>query len=87
MSDQKEKVDKAEQNIEPLLVGAKQAAAMCGISLRLWWRQSSMGLIPKPLKIGRKTLWRVSDLKLWVELELPNRERFEDLKKQSRSAL
>ena len=62
---------------EPLLVTAKQAAAMCGRSIRCWWTWNSAGLIPGPVKIGRATLWRVDELRQWTEAGCPRREEWE----------
>ncbi len=36
----------------PLLVSEKQAAAMCGKSLRTWRTWDSSGLIPRPVRIA-----------------------------------
>jgi len=46
-----------------LLVTAKQAAWMCGKSLRTWRAWDSAGWIPRPVRIGRSTLWR-ADVRL-----------------------
>ena len=41
---------------------AKQAAAMCSKSLRTWRTWDSAAWIPKPIRIGRSTLWRFDGL-------------------------
>jgi len=61
----------------PLLVTAKQAAAMCGKSLRTWRTWDSAGWIPQPVRIGRSTLWRIDELREWVEAGCPRREEWE----------
>ena len=60
-----------------LLATAKQAAAMCGRSIRCWWSWNSAGLIPRPVKVGRATLWRVDELRCWTEAGCPRREEWE----------
>ncbi len=60
-----------------MLVTAKQAALMCGKSLRTWRTWDSAGLIPKPVRIGRSTLWRLDELRLWVEDGCPRRNEWE----------
>ena len=48
-----------------LLLTARQAAAMCGKSLRTWRSWDAGGLIPQPIRIGRSTLWRLAELREW----------------------
>lgn len=61
----------------PLLVSAKVAAAACGKSLRTWRAWDSAGWIPRPVRIGRSTLWRTDELRAWVEAGCPRREEWE----------
>ncbi len=60
-----------------LLVTAKQAAAMCGKSLRTWRSWDSAGWIPRPVRIGRSTLWRADELREWVVAGCPRRQEWE----------
>jgi predicted DNA-binding transcriptional regulator AlpA len=60
-----------------LLVNAKIAAAMCGKSLRTWRSWDSAGLIPRPVRIGRSTLWRVDELREWIAAGCPRRDEWE----------
>jgi len=60
-----------------LLVTAKQAAWMCGKSLRTWRAWDSAGWIPRPVRIGRSTLWRADQLRAWVEAGCPRRDEWE----------
>lgn len=60
-----------------LLVTAKQAAPMCGRSLRTWRTWDAAGLIPRPVRIGRSTLWRVDELREWVAAGCPCRQEWE----------
>jgi predicted DNA-binding transcriptional regulator AlpA len=68
-------LDQAES--EPLLVTAKTAAAMCGKSLRTWRTWDVLGLIPRPVRIKRSTLWRLNELKSWVDAGCPRRSEWE----------
>jgi len=63
----------------PLLIGAPQAAAMCGRSLSSWWRDCAAGRVPRPVKLGGRVLWRVRELQLWVEGGCPRRGGWEAL--------
>ena len=60
-----------------LLVTATQAAAMCGKSLRTWRSWDAAGWIPRPVRIGRSTLWRVDELREWIAADCPRREEWE----------
>jgi predicted DNA-binding transcriptional regulator AlpA len=61
-------------DVSPLLLKANDAARMCGKSLRTW---DSAGLIPQPVRIGRSTLWRLDELRRWVEAGCPRRDEWE----------
>jgi predicted DNA-binding transcriptional regulator AlpA len=63
--------------VEPLLVGAREAAGVCARSEASWWRDHAARRIPAPIRLGGRTLWRVEDLRMWVELGCPSRSEFE----------
>jgi predicted DNA-binding transcriptional regulator AlpA len=60
-----------------LLLTAREAANLCGKSLRTWRAWDSAGLIPQPVRIGRSTLWRNDELRDWVAVGCPRREAWE----------
>jgi predicted DNA-binding transcriptional regulator AlpA len=64
----------------PLLVTARQAASMCGKSLRTWRTWDSAGWIPRPVRIGRSTLWRADEMRDWVAAGCPRRAEWEGRK-------
>lgn len=59
--------------VSPLLVSAKDAAAMCGKSVRTWWAWHAAGLIPSPVRVGRSVMWRVEELREWAAGGCPPR--------------
>lgn len=61
----------------PLLLNAQQAASMCGKSLRTWRSWDSAGLVPRPIRIRRCTLWRSDELWQWIEAGCPRRQEWE----------
>lgn len=65
------------EHCEKLLVTAKEAAKLCGKSLRTWRTWDSAGWIPQPIRIGRSTLWRLDELREWVEAGCPRRGEWE----------
>lgn len=50
-----------------LLVSDREAAGMLSIGRSTFWREVKAGNLPKPVKIGGVTRWRVSDLQRFVE--------------------
>ncbi|MCK4752726.1 MAG: helix-turn-helix domain-containing protein [Planctomycetes bacterium] len=62
--------------IEPLAVRPKQAAQMLSVSLRKFHSMRSCGQLPPAIKIGGCLLYRVADLRLYVELSCPPIEKF-----------
>ncbi len=72
-----------EITLEPLLVRAKQAAEICSISPRKWADLQAQGKLPPCHKLGRCKVWRLNDLKLWVDYNFPNREQFQNLKNKN----
>ena len=69
--------EKTSSTVVPLLASARDAAAMCGKSLRTWRTWDAAGWIPQPVRIGRSTLWRVDELREWVAAGCPRREEWE----------
>lgn len=68
--------------IEPLLLSAEEAAALCGVSRSFWWSLHSAGRVPLPVKLGERTLWRRTELEAWTEAGCPAREKWEAVKCQ-----
>ena len=64
-------------DLTPLLLTARQAASLCAVSLRTWRTRDSGGLIPRPVRINRSTLWRADELRAWVSAGCPRREEWE----------
>ena len=61
----------------PLLLTAREAAALCGKSLRAWRTWDAAGKIPRPVRVGRSTLWRYDELHAWVAAGCPDRQLWE----------
>jgi predicted DNA-binding transcriptional regulator AlpA len=62
---------------QPLLVSARQGSRMCGKSLRTWRTWDAAGWIPRPIRIGRSTLWRLEELREWIAAGCPQRDQWE----------
>ena len=65
----------------PRLLRARYAAEIFGISLRTWQMWSSAGRIPRPIRIGRAPMWRLDELRDWVDAGCPPRREWESRKK------
>jgi excisionase family DNA binding protein len=53
--------------IVPELLTTAQAAALCGLGERTFWRYAHNGTAPAPVKIGGSARYRRSDLMRWIE--------------------
>jgi len=62
---------------EPLLIPASVAGPLCGRSEASWWRDHAAGRCPRPVRIGGSTLWRVEELRRWIEARCPDRRSWE----------
>jgi len=69
---------------EPLLLSAEEAARLCGIAARTWWRLHSAGRVPMPLKLGRATRWSRSELQAWVKVGCPARDKWGSAKETAK---
>src|SRR5205823_13728010 len=63
--------------LEPLLVSAPHAARLSGVSEATWWRLHAAAKVPRPIKLGGRTLWRVEELRRWIEAGCPDRRAWE----------
>src|SRR5262249_2571520 len=63
-----------------LLVPADVAGPRCGRSAASWWRDLAANRIPSPVKIGGRPLWRVQELREWVEAACPDRRTWEAMR-------
>lgn len=59
------------------LITVKQLAKMLATSVRSVWRYRSSGRLPKPVIVGSSVRWRMSDIQLWIEWDLPTQTEFE----------
>lgn len=59
------------------LLTAKDAALLCRLSKRSWFRLHSCGKVPAPVRIGGSVRWRKSDIELWLSMDCPDRKEFQ----------
>jgi predicted DNA-binding transcriptional regulator AlpA len=65
--------------LEPLLLRAEQASAICGLSVSTWYEYMSAGRIPPSIKIGKARLWRLEILRRWCQWDCPPIDKFNQL--------
>ena len=58
-------------DLEPLLLSAAEAAQLCGISRSAWWGLRAAAKLPQPVHLGRRRLWRRSELEAWIAAGCP----------------
>lgn len=75
--------------MDKLLLKSEDAAEMLGISRTHLYQLSSTGEIgPRPLKLGKCSVWSYLELRAWVAAGCPRREEWERMRagqKDSRS--
>ncbi len=64
-------------NSDPLLVDAKEAARMCGISISTWHTLVAAGKTPAPVRLGRSVKWRRDELVAWIAAGCPARDKWD----------
>jgi len=65
-----------ESYLKPARLSRKIRVGKLLLSLVSWFRLSSAGRIPAPVKIGGSVRWRLSDIQRWLEWDCPSRKEF-----------
>jgi prophage regulatory protein len=53
------------------LLSADEAATMCGLGRRTWWRYVTAGKAPGPVRLGGVVRWRRTELAAWIAAGCP----------------
>lgn len=56
-----------------LLLDARTVAGLLSVSPRTVWSWSASGRMPRPVRVGRVTRWKRSEVERWIELGCPKR--------------
>ena len=75
------KTEQTNENTLQLLT-AKDAAKLCRLSKRSWFRFHACGKVPEPVRIGGSVRWRLSDIERWQAMGCPDRKSFEARKRE-----
>ena len=57
--------------VEPILVGKREAARLCGLGQSTWDRYRQLGWAPQPVRIGNTLRWNRAELLAWIEAGCP----------------
>jgi len=60
------------------LITVEHVAKMLSYSTRQVYRMADVGTIPRPIKIGKGTRWRKSDIDEWIALGCPKVDSFQN---------
>jgi predicted DNA-binding transcriptional regulator AlpA len=71
--------------LEPLAVGAQEAARLVGIAPSSWYRLLSRGLAPAGLRLGGRVLWSVDTLRRWIAAGCPDASAWDRQRPQKKS--
>lgn len=53
------------------LVTAEKAAQLCGIGRTTWYKLRAAGQVPAPIRLARRVLWHVEELRDWTAAGCP----------------
>ncbi len=56
---------------ETMLIDARAAWTLCGLSKSSWYKNLSAGRVPRPVKIGGALRWRRRELEEWIASGCP----------------
>lgn len=65
---------RSSRRLLPLVVDARRLAKLlcCGLrTVRTW---DAAGKLPAPIRIGGRVVWRVAEIRAWLEAGAPDRE-------------
>jgi predicted DNA-binding transcriptional regulator AlpA len=71
--------ERADQDV--LLTDIKGLETMLERDERSLWRDHAAGRLPRPIKLGKLTKWRVAEIREWVEAGCPDRKTWEGSRK------
>ena len=60
--------------MQSILLNTKDAASLCGVTLKRWRTWNSLGKIPAPLRIGNSFFWKRDELVDWIDEGCPTRK-------------
>ena len=68
---------KRRRKFSPLVVDAKRLAKLLDSGVRSIRTWDAAGKLPAPIRIGGRVVWRVQEIRAWLEAGAPNRDEWE----------
>ena len=68
---------KRRRKFSPLVVDAKRLAKLLDSGVRSIRTWDAAGKLPAPIRIGGRVVWRVQEIRAWLEAGAPNRAEWE----------
>lgn len=62
------------RRLAPLVVDARRLARLLGAGLRTVRTWDAAGRLPAPIRIGGRVVWRVNEIRAWLDAGAPDRE-------------
>jgi len=62
------------RDLSPLLLSARDLAAMLRLGLRTIRAMDAAGKLPAPVRIGSCVRWRSEEIRAWLDAGAPDRE-------------
>jgi predicted DNA-binding transcriptional regulator AlpA len=70
--------------VAPLLADARGLVRLLAVGLRTVRQLDAAGKLPRPIKLGSRTLWNIQEIQDWIEAGAPDRATWEAFKKSKR---
>lgn len=64
----------------PLALSAEETARLLGVAPRTWRLLVASGRALRPIRLGRRVLWRRAELDAWLAAGAPPREHWETMR-------
>jgi predicted DNA-binding transcriptional regulator AlpA len=69
------------RRLSPLVVDAARLAKLLGVGLRSVRTWDAAGKLPRPIKLGVRTVWVLAEIRAWLAAGAPDRETWEGHKR------
>ena len=71
------------RRLSPLVADARRLARLLGVGVRSVRTWDYGGKLPRPVKLGARTVWVLSEIRAWLSAGAPDRAEWEALKKHN----
>jgi predicted DNA-binding transcriptional regulator AlpA len=68
------------RTLRPMVADAKRLARLLGVGVRSVRTWDAAGKLPRPVKLGTRTVWVLAEVRAWLAAGAPDRKTWEALK-------